>query len=84
MRRRKSVLPKVLAVAAIVGVGYVVYRYCITEDAKETAKQAVQQVKDACENVVEIITQAQGQVMDDDNPLPNQQATEQQWAAMGY
>ncbi len=83
MNKRKLVT-KVGSLVLVVGGGYLLYTFCLSEKAKKEVKDAAHNIKEAYEKIADAIETVQGQVMEDDQPLPNVQATKSQWASIGY
>lgn len=80
----KKLLRGAIALAAIAGVGYVIYREVLTDEARSSLHKMVEVVKDSYDRVNEVISSVRGDVMTDEVPLPNVQATMKQWKDMGY
>lgn len=76
-------LRRVIALGALTAAGYALYTFGLSDTAKMGLKSAAKSVKRAYEQVSETVAQAQGEVMPDEGPLPNQQATAQQWESLG-
>lgn len=80
----KKLVGGIVTVSTLIAAGFVIYHYGLSEEAKEGLKKACSTIKEAYEKVSEAVAAAQGEVMVDDAPLPNVQATAQQWANLGY
>lgn len=80
----KKLLRSAVVIATAAGVGYVVYKEVLSEEAKQNIKKMVETVKTSYERINEVITSVRGDVMPDDGPLPNVQITMQQWKDLGY
>ena len=80
----KKLLRGVVVIATAAGVGYVVYKEVLTDEAKENINKMVDTVKTSYERINEVINSVRGDVMPDDGPLPNVQTTMQQWKDLGY
>lgn len=80
----KTLLNRVIALGVLTAAGYALYTYGLSDAAKTGLKNAVQSVRRAYKQVSDTVTAAQGQVMQDSGPLPNQQATSQQWESLGF
>ena len=72
----KKLLRSAVVIATAAGVGYVVYKEVLSDEAKQNIKKMVETVKTSYERINE--------VMPDDGPLPNVQTTMQQWKDLGY
>lgn len=73
-----------VVVATAAGVGYVVYREVLSDEARENLKKMVQTVKKSYDRINEVISSVRGDVMPEDGPLPNVQTTMRQWKDLGY
>lgn len=80
----KKLLRGVVVIATAAGVGYVVYKEVLTDEAKQNIKKMMETVKTSYERINEVIHSVRGDVMPDDGPLPNVQTTMQQWKDLGY
>lgn len=80
----KKLLGGMVVVATAAGVGYVVYREVLSDEARENIKKMVQTVKTSYDRINEVIRSVKGDVMPDDGPLPNVQTTMRQWKDLGY
>ena len=69
----KKLLRGVVVIATAAGVGYVVYKEVLTDEAKENINKMVDTVKTSYERINEVINSVRGDVMPDDGPLPNVQ-----------
>ena len=58
------------------------YNVLLSNEAKESLRNGVRAVKDACDKVCDAVNESYGVVMDDN--LPNREKTEQQWSNLGY
>ena len=74
----KKLLRSAVVIATAAGVGYVVYKEVLSDEAKQNT------VKTSYERINEVINSVRGDVMPDDGPLPNVQTTMQQWKDLGY
>lgn len=74
-----------LVLAALMGGGaYVTYTYVLNDQAKEGVKGAARAIKRAYGRLSMMADASKGQIMDDDQPLANVQATAKQWESMGF
>ena len=80
----KKLLRSAVVIATAAGVGYVVYKEVLSDEAKQNIKKMVETVKTSYERINEVINSVSGDVMPDDGPLPNVQTTMQQWKDLGY
>lgn len=80
----KKLLRSAVVIATAAGVGYVVYKEVLSDEAKQIIKKMVETVKTSYERINEVINSVRGDVMPDDGPLPNVQTTMQQWKDLGY
>lgn len=80
----KKVLVGAVAIAAVAGVGYVVYKEVISEEARQNIQRMVETVKTSYERINDVIASVRGDVMTEDGPLPNVQTTMRQWKDLGY
>lgn len=80
----KKLLRGVVVIATAAGVGYVVYKEVLTDEAKQNIKKMMETVKTSYERINEVINSVRGDVMPDDGLLPNVQTTMQQWKDLGY
>jgi len=81
MRKIKSLLVLMVLMS---GGAYVAYTYVLNDEAKESIKGAVRTIEGAYEKFSEMADAAKGQVMEDDQPLANVQATAKQWENLGF
>lgn len=68
--------------AGVTAAGLVAYRVFLTDSARESLRAGAKTAKDACERIMDTISDKQGSVMEED-VLPNRVRTEQQWEALG-
>ncbi|MEE8674351.1 hypothetical protein [Tractidigestivibacter scatoligenes] len=80
----KKLLRGVVVIATAAGVGYVVYKEVLSDEAKENINKMVDTVKTSYERINEVFNSVRGDVMPDDEPLPNVQTTMRQWKDLGY
>jgi hypothetical protein len=80
----KKLLRGVVVIATAAGVGYVVYKEVLTDEAKENINKMVDTVKTSYRRINEVINSVRGDVIPDDGPLPNVQTTMRQWKDLGY
>lgn len=80
----KKLLRSAVVIATAAGVGYVVYKEVLSDEAKQNIKKMVETVKTSYERINEVINSVRSDVMPDDGPLPNVQTTMQQWKDLGY
>ena len=74
----------VVVTATLVGAGYLVYREVLSDEAKQNIEKMVNTVKVSYKRINDVIASVRGDIMTDDGPLPNVQATMQQWKDLGY
>jgi len=78
-------IKNLLILVALMGGGaYVAYTYVLNDEAKEGVKGATKAIKRAYGKLAEMTDAAKGQVMEDDQPLANVQATARQWENLGF
>lgn len=80
----KKLIRGVVVIATAAGVGYVVYKEVLSDEAKENINKMVDTVKISYRRINEAINSVRGDVMPDDGPLPNVQTTMRQWKDLGY
>jgi hypothetical protein len=80
----KKLLRGVVVIATAAGVGYMVYKEVLSDEAKENINKMVDTVKTSYRRINEVINSVRGDVMPDDGPLPNVQTTMRQWKDLGY
>lgn len=80
----KKLLATALVIASAAGIGYVVYRDVLSEEARENVQRMVETARDSYERIHEVIASVRGDVMTDDGLLPNVQVTMRQWRDLGY
>jgi len=56
----------------------------LNDEAKESVKGATKAIERAYGKLAEMADAAKGQVMEDDQPLANVQATARQWKNLGF
>lgn len=80
----KKLMGCVVVTATLVGAGYLVYREVLSDEAKQNIEKMVNTVKVSYKRINDEIASVRGDIMTDDGPLPNVQATMQQWKDLGY
>jgi hypothetical protein len=80
----KKLLRGVVVIATAAGVGYMVYKEVLSDEAKENINKMVDTVKTSYRRINEVINSVRGDVIPDDGPLPNVQTTMRQWKDLGY
>lgn len=80
----KKLMGCVVVTATLVGAGYLVYREVLSDEAKQNIEKMVNTVKVSYKRINDVIASVRGDIMTDDGPLPNVQATIQQWKDLGY
>ena len=80
----KKLLGGIVVMATAAGIGYVVYKEVLSDEARENIKKMVETVKTSYDRINEVITSVRGDVMPDDGLLPNVQMTMRQWKDLGY
>lgn len=80
----KKLMGCVVVTATLVGAGYLVYREVLSDEAKQNNEKMVNTVKVSYKRINDVIASVRGDIMTDDGPLPNVQATMQQWKDLGY
>lgn len=80
----KKLMGCVVVTATLVGAGYLVYREVLSDEAKQNVEKMVNTVKVSYKRINDVIASVRGDIMTDDGPLPNVQATMQQWKDLGY
>ena len=68
----------------VVGLGYATYRFALTEEARQSIKEALQSVSKGYVSIKEVLESYTGILMEDDQALPNVQETEREWKAIGF
>ena len=74
---------RLIALGVLAGSVALLYHYGLSDEAKTRLKGAAKSMKDALEQINEVVTDAQGHVMQEDE-LPNRVETEAQWEARGF
>lgn len=80
----RKLVGRLVFIGVVGAAGYAAYTFMLNDDAKAKLKAAAKTVGDAATKVADIVAAAQGTTMADDGIKANVQATQQQWAAMGY
>lgn len=80
----KKLMGCVVVTATLVGAGYLVYREVLSDEAKQNIEKMVNTVKVSYKRINDVIASVRGDIMTNDGPLPNVQATMQQWKDLGY
>ncbi len=80
----RKLLGGMVVIATAAGIGYVVYKEVLSDEARENIKKMIETVKTSYDRINEVITSVRGDVMPDDGPLPNVQTTMRQWKDLGY
>lgn len=80
----KKLMGCVVVTATLVGAGYLVYREVLSDEAKQNIEKMINTVKVSYKRINDVIASVRGDIMTDDGPLPNVQATMQQWKDLGY
>lgn len=80
MRARYKV--PVILLAGITAAGYIAYRVLLTESARESLRAGVNTARKACEEILDVVSDSQGSVIEED-VLPNRARTSEQWEALG-
>ena len=81
MRRLRQ---RIILLGLLGGALYLTYEYGLNDEAKENLSKAAKAVEETYEKVLQMTEAARGQIMEDDEPLANVQATERQWELLGY
>lgn len=76
----KSLLTTTVLLA---GAGALVYKFGLSDSAKESLRESARSVSDAARSIVETVEDMAGIVVDD-GPLYNREQTEREWEALGY
>ena len=80
----RKLLGGMVVIATVAGIGYVVYKEVLSDEARENIKKMVETVKTSYDRINDVITSVRGDVMPEDGPLPNVQTTMRQWKDLGY
>lgn len=64
--------------------GYVFYEHFLSDTAKKEIERLAHSVNEGYARVSEVLESINGQVIEDTSSLPNVQATQKQWEALGY
>lgn len=80
----RKLLGGMVVIATAAGIGYVVYKEVLSDEARENIKKMVETVKTSYDRINDVITSVRGDVMPEDGPLPNVQTTMRQWKDLGY
>lgn len=80
----RRIVGAAVGLGLIVAGGYGFYRYGLNDMARENLKKTARAVAKSYKQLSDVITAAQGMVMEDEGPLPNVQSTQQQWEALGF
>ena len=78
MRRLRNAIATALFLS---GAGLAAYKLLLSDEAKESLRQATESVRTACEKICDTINGTQGTVMEGD--LPNRERTRAQWRSLG-
>ena len=70
-------------VLVLAGAGYACYQLLLTDEAKKSLKNSYSSIKEAYGRVTEIMGDARGIVVGEDE-LPNRAATRLQWESLGF
>ena len=81
MRRLRQ---RIILLGLLGGALYLTYEYGLNDEAKENLRKAVKAVEETYEQILQMTEAARGQIMEDDEPLANVQATQRQWELIGY
>ena len=81
MRRLRQ---RIILLGLLGGALYLTYEYGLNDEAKENLRIAVKTVEETYEQILQMTEAARGQIMEDDEPLANVQATQRQWELLGY
>ena len=81
MRRLRQ---RIILLGLLGGALYLTYEYGLNDEAKENLRKAVKAVEETYEQILQMTEAAGGQIMEDDEPLANVQATQRQWELLGY
>jgi hypothetical protein len=73
-----------IALGVLVGGVALAYELLLTDEAKAEVRRAARTIRNSYEKISEVVSSMTGEVMDDGGPLPNVQATNQQWERLGY
>ena len=72
-----------IAIGVLVAAGVLVYRYVLTDAAREHLRESVDSVRDARNTVQNVVDRARGIVVDE--PLEaNHERLNSEWEALGY
>lgn len=74
---------RVTAVAVLAGTAALVYRFGLSDEARDKLKEAARSVRDSYERINEVLGGG-ADVVDDPENLPNRRATEAQWESLGF
>ena len=80
----RKLLGGMVVIATAAGIGYVVYKEVLSDEARENIKKMVETVKTSYDRINDVITYVRGEVMPENGPLPNVQTTMRQWKDLGY
>ena len=80
----RKLLGGMVVIATAAGIGYVVYKEVLSDEARENIKKMVETVKTSYDRINDVITSVRGEVMPENGPLPNVQTTMRQWKDLGY
>lgn len=78
-----KLLKPLVFVALLAGAGAAAYKLLLTDEARKSLKNSYASIKGAYERVTEIVADARGLEMGEDE-LPNVEATRLQWEALGF
>lgn len=78
----KRAVPMIVITGSLVGAGYVLYRYMLSDEAKSAVKTAAQSMKQAYESISDLMAQAYGHVVEEE-VTDHQREIRSKWDALG-
>ena len=79
----KRMLGYALALSTLVGAGALLYRFGLSDDAKEGVKASARSVKDACDNISARVSDLYGTEVKEDM-TERQREVRLQWERLGF
>ena len=78
----KKAAKKVTAIAALVVILAALYRFGLSDEARENVRKTAGSVRDAYRKLDELVSKDENKT--DPEDLPNRRATAAQWEVLGY
>ena len=85
MSTLKKIRNRVILYSALTALGFAVYYLLLTEEARHSLKDAKATVRDSYHKMSDVIQDATGIVVEEEEEyLPNREATVEQWKNIGF